>query len=128
VRPHQRLHLLKILGIKVRHYVPLESFESAISEMQRLGAGEPLAVHRYPDYHLAICNFGHLDVVGCNAATHAEPGASVVLVQVRGLRELARRLVLAGDVIVNGPEASAEGWNMRVRHRSGNLVDYLEPT
>lgn len=128
MRPHQRLCLLKILGIKVRHYVPLESFESAINEMQRLGAGEPQAVHRYPDYHLAICNFGHLDVVGCNATTQADPVGAVVLVQVRGMQELARRLLLAGDVIVNGPEPSAEGWNMRVRHRSGNLVDYVEPT
>jgi len=48
-------------------------------------------------------------------------------VKVRGMHELARRLAEVGDVIVSGPEASAEGWHMRVRHRSGNLVDYLEP-
>ena len=119
--------MLKILGIKVRHYVPLASFEAAISEMQRMGAGAPMAVNRYPDYDLAIGHFGHLDVVGCNADLSAEPRGAVVLVKVRGMHELARRLAEVGDVIVSGPEASAEGWHMRVRHRSGNLVDYLEP-
>lgn len=119
--------MLKILGIKVRHYVPLASFETAIVEMQRLGAGTPVALNRYPQFDLAICNFGHLDVVGCNADLSTEPRGAVVMVQVRGLHELARRLAEAGDAIVSGPEASAEGWTMRVRHRSGNVVDYLEP-
>lgn len=116
----------KILGIKVRHYVPLPAFEETIEEMQRLGAGLPMSLHRYPDYGLAICNFGNLDVVGCNSDLSAEARGAVVLVRVHGLQELARRLVEAGDCVVSGPETSPEGWTMRVRHRGGNLVDYVE--
>ena len=79
----------KILGIKVRHYVPLPAFEKAIEEMQRLGAGLPVSLQRYPDYGLAICTFGSLDVVGCDTDLSAEPRGAVVLVRVRGLQELA---------------------------------------
>ena len=122
----QEVQLPKILGIKVRHYVPLPAFEKAIEEMQRLGAGLPVSLQRYPDYGLAICTFGSLDVVGCDTDLSAEPRGAVVLVRVRGLQELARRLAEAGDSVLSGPETTPEGWTMRVRHRGGNLVDYVE--
>ncbi|WP_144289984.1 hypothetical protein [Ideonella sp. A 288] len=118
---------LKILGIKYRHFIPLASFDTAVAKAHRFGSGANARITRHAGQGLAICDLGNLEIVGCHddLPDHLR-GASMVL-EVRGLLELAADLTAQGGCILHGPEPTGQGLSLRVRHRSGEVVDYLEP-
>lgn len=118
---------LKILDIKYRHCVPLASFEDTLVDIERLGGLEPISVRRFPEHRLAICDYGRIEVLGCDDSLPADLRDTTMLVTVAGLTRLARDLAAKGALILEGPEPGTEGLWMRVRHRGGEVVDYLEP-
>jgi hypothetical protein len=116
---------LKILGITIRHYVPRCDFDETLQALGQAGQMQPLSVRDYPLARMAIGDFGTMQVVGCDSLGGEMTGAQV-LVRVDSLQELATSLQRRGDTVLEGPQSGAEGWTMRVRHREGTVVDYLQ--
>jgi hypothetical protein len=117
---------LKILGITIRHYVPRCDFDETLQALGQAGQMKPLSVRDYPLARMAIGDFGTMQVVGCDSLGHEEMTGAQVLVRVDSLQELAASLQRRGDTVLEGPQSGVEGWTMRVRHREGTVVDYLQ--
>lgn len=116
---------MKILDITVRHYVPRCDFDETLRALGQAGQMKPLGVRDFPLAGMAIGDFGTMQVVGCDGLGSEMSGAQV-LVRVDSLEELAEQLRLRGDTVLDGPQSSVEGWTLRVRHREGTVVDYLQ--
>jgi len=116
---------LKILGITIRHYVPRGDFDQTLQALGQAGQMQPLSVHDYPLARMAIGDFGTMQLVGCDGLG-GEMTEAQVLVRVDSLHELAQSLQRRGDTVLEGPQSGLEGWTMRVLHREGTVVDYLQ--
>lgn len=116
---------MKILGITIRHFVPRDDFDQTLRALGQAGQMQPTSVRDYPLARMAIGDFGTMQVVGCDALADGMLDAQV-LVRVDALHELASSLLRRGDTLLRAPQAGVEGWSMRVLHREGTVVDYLQ--
>lgn len=116
---------MKILDITIRHYVPRCDFDQTLQALGQAGQMQPLSVRDYPLARMAIGDFGTMQVVGCDGL-NGEMTDAQVLVRVDSLQELAQSLQRRGDTVLEGPQFGTEGWTMRVLHREGTVVDYLQ--
>lgn len=82
----------------------------------------------YKELNLELASVGDfLLIAGSDAAL--EPfRTTVATILVDSLADFRSFLERSGAAVISGPQAVPTGWNMRVRHPDGSVIEYVEPT
>ena len=117
---------MRALRTLTRIYVEPGRLDAAVAFYERLFGEACRLRFDYPAVGLELADVGGVLLLCGTGDALARFRPTVMTVMVDSLAEWQRGLAALGAEIIEPPKRVPTGWNMRVRHPDGALVEYVE--
>src|SRR5258708_1876553 len=117
---------MKILNILVRRCLALENFEKAVSFHEQIIGQKARLKFEYPQFNLKIAQVASMLFIAGPAETLKNFTETNATFLVDDIKSYEKELPILGAQIVSPLKEVPTGWNMRVLHPDGTLVEYVE--
>ena len=117
---------MKIVGVLVRIYLPLDQLEESITFYEQLFAERSRLHFKYPETGLELAQIGSVLLIAGSDAALAPFKATQATFLVDSLSEYKEALLKSGASILREPKQVPTGMNMLAKHRDGTIVEYVQ--
>ncbi|SFJ10797.1 VOC family protein [Thermoflavimicrobium dichotomicum] len=117
---------MKILKILHRIYLASEQLDSMVSFYEQLLQEKCSLRFSYPQVGLELAQVGSFLLIAGKEEALQPFRAIQLTVLVESMEEAQRVLLKEGAQILVEPKQVPTGWNMRVKHPDGIIVEYVE--
>ncbi len=117
---------MEVLNVLVRHYLPLDRLDAAVSFYETLIGQKARLRFDYPEHKLRLAQVASILFIAGTEESLAPFVATQATFMVDEIQAFAKHLATVGVEIILPIKAVPTGWNMLVRHPDGMRVEYVE--
>ena len=117
---------MRIREVLFRLYVEPENLEQQILFYETVWGQRVSLRFRYPELHLELAKIGPLLLIAGKEEQLSRVRATALTCVVDEIQDAKESLISKGAELLEDIKPVPTGWNMRVRHPDGTIVEYVQ--